>query len=81
MRGADASPTVCGEVCQILARGKTLLPLPPEQEEMLAGLIRMLPEDFVPGCVHVRAEPEVTGWSVVAATFLGARANMVRHAC
>lgn len=77
MRGADVSPTVCGAVCQILARGRTLLPLPREQEEMLAGLIRMLPGDFVPGCVHVRAEPEVTGWSVVVATFLGARANMV----
>lgn len=77
MRGTDASPTVCGAVCQLLARGKTLLPLPPEQEEMLAGLIRMLPEDFVPGYVHVRAEPEVTGWSVVVATFLGTRANMV----
>ncbi|MDE2523374.1 MAG: DEAD/DEAH box helicase [Methanocorpusculum sp.] len=77
MRGADASPTVCGAVCQLLARGKTLLPLPPEQQEILDGLIRILPEDFVPGTVHVRSEPEVTGWSVVAATFLGARANMV----
>jgi ATP-dependent Lhr-like helicase len=77
MRGADASPTVCGAVCQLLARGKTLLPLPQGAEKMLADLIRMLPEDFVPGCVHVRAEPEVSGWSVVAATFLGTRANMV----
>ena len=66
MRGADASSTVCGAVCQILARRNTLLPLPPEQKEILAGLDRMLPEDFVLGCVHVRAEPEITSWSVVA---------------
>ena len=77
MRGADASPTVCDAVCQLLARGKTVLPLPQDLQEMLNDLIRMLPEDFVPGCIHVRAEPEVTGWSVVVATFLGVRANMV----
>ena len=77
MRGADASPTVCYAVCQILARGKTVLPLPEEQRTMVEDLIRMLPEDFVPGTVHVRAEPEVAGWSVVIATFLGVRANMV----
>ncbi|HJK14747.1 MAG TPA: hypothetical protein O0X82_01135, partial [Methanocorpusculum sp.] len=74
---ADASPTVCDAVCQILARGKTVLPLPEEQRTMVEDLIRMLPEDFVPGTVHVRAEPEVAGWSVVIATFLGVRANMV----
>lgn len=77
VKWADASPTICGAVCQLLARGKTVLPLMPEQQEMLAGLIRMLPEDFVPGTVHVRAEPEVSGWSVIAATFLGTRTNMV----
>ena len=77
VRGADASPTVCGAVCQILARGKTVLPLPEEQRTMVEDLIRMLPGDFVPGTIHVRSEPEVAGWSVVIATFLGIRANMV----
>ncbi|MDV0443970.1 DEAD/DEAH box helicase [Methanorbis rubei] len=76
-RAGDASPTVCRAVCRILERGATILPLPNDQKEMLSDLIRMLPDDFGPGIVHVRAEPEVAGWSVVIATFLGARANMV----
>lgn len=77
MKGADATPTVCRAVGKLLARGTTKLPLPSQQQEMLTSLIRALPDDFVPGRIHIRCEPEVTGWSVVVTTFLGLRANMI----
>jgi ATP-dependent Lhr-like helicase len=77
MQETDASPTICKAVCKLLARGKTLLPLPQNQQMMLNNLIQTLPGDFMPGTVHVRTESEVVGWSVIVTTFLGTRANMV----
>ena len=74
---ADSTPLVCRSVATLLSRGTTLLPLPAAQKEMLDELLRMLPGDFQPGRIHVRCEPEALGWSVVVATFLGIRANMV----
>ncbi len=74
---ADATPLVCRSVAALLSRGTTRLPLPPAQKEILADLLRMLPDDFQPGIIHVRCEPEALGWSVVVATFFGIRANMV----
>jgi ATP-dependent Lhr-like helicase len=74
--GVKTSPTICGAVCQLLARGKTLLPLPRGQQKMLDDLIWNPPEDFVPGTVHTCVESEIIGWSVIVATFLGIRANM-----
>lgn len=73
----DATPLVCRSVASLLSRGETRLPLPPAQKEMLDELLRMLPDDFQPGVLHVRCEPEALGWSVVVATFFGIRANMV----
>jgi ATP-dependent Lhr-like helicase len=73
----DASPTVCKAVCQLLARGKTFLPLPRNQQIMLDDLIRILPDDFMPGTIHVRTESDVASRSVIVATFLGTRVNMV----
>jgi ATP-dependent Lhr-like helicase len=44
---------------------------------MVEDLIRMLPDDFSPGTIHLRTEPELNGCSVVVSTFLGTRANQV----
>jgi hypothetical protein len=74
--GVKTSPTICGAVYQLLARGKTLLPLSRGQQKMLDDLIRNPPEDFVPGTVHIRVESEITGWSMIVATFIGVLANM-----
>ncbi|HKL97410.1 MAG TPA: hypothetical protein VJ857_01940, partial [Methanocorpusculum sp.] len=33
--------------------------------------------DFSPGKIHIRTEPELSGYSVVVSTFLGTRTNQV----
>ena len=71
------SPLICRSVQTLLARGKTLLPLPKTEGELLDDLIRFLPEDFEPGNLHLRIEPEQKGYSVVVSTFLGERINEV----
>ena len=71
------SPLLCFQAAEIIARGHTLLPLPKAEAELLDDLIRSLPDDIVPGKIHLRTEPEVNGWSVVAATFAGETANRV----
>ena len=74
---AGISPLLCMQAAEIISRGKTLLPLPADAAEMLDGLIRSLPDDIIPGKIHIRTEPEVNGWSVVAATFAGETVNRV----
>jgi len=71
------SPLLCFGAAEIIARGKTLLPLPENEAALLAEKIRGLPEDIVPGRLHIRTEPELTGWSVVLSTFAGETANRV----
>ncbi len=44
---------------------------------MVEDLIRMLPDDFSPGAIHLRTEPELNGYSVVVSTFLGTRTNQI----
>ncbi|HKM41090.1 MAG TPA: DEAD/DEAH box helicase [Methanocorpusculum sp.] len=75
--GSYASRLVCKSVAATLERGRPLLPLPLEQKEMIDGLIRRLPDDFSPGKIHIRTEPELKGYSVVVSTFLGTRTNQV----
>ena len=71
------SRLLCHSAAGILSRGYTLLPLPEAESEMLADVIRGLPDDFVPGKIHIRTEPEVNGWSVVVSTFAGETVNQV----
>jgi len=75
--GSYASPLVCQSVAAVLERGGPGIPLPPEQNTMVEDLIRMLPDDFSPGTIHLRTEPELNGYSVVVSTFLGTRTNQV----
>lgn len=75
--GAEATTLVCESVREILCRGRTKLPLPSDQKEMIEGLIQMLPDDFSSGTLHVRCEPEALGYSVVISTFAGMRINMI----
>lgn len=75
--GSFASRLVCQSVAATLERGRPLLPLPSEQKEMVDEVIRMLPDNFSPGKIHIRTEPELNGYSVVVSTFLGTRANQV----
>jgi ATP-dependent Lhr-like helicase len=75
--GSYATERVCQSVAATLGRGKPLLPLPQEQKEMVDNVIRMLPDDFSPGKIHIRMEPELSGYSVVVSTFLGTLANQV----
>ena len=75
--GSYASSLVCQSVAAVLARGSPLLPLPAEQKDMIELVIRMLPDDFSPGKIHIRTEPELSGYSVVVSTFLGTRTNQV----
>ena len=75
--GSYASSLVCQSVAAVLERRCPALPLPPEQKSMVEDLIRMLPDDFSPGTIHLRTEPELNGCSVVVSTFLGTRANQV----
>lgn len=73
--GSYASSLVCQSVAAVLERGRPALPLPPEQKSMVEDFIRMLPDDFSPGTIHLRTEPELNGYSVVVSTFLGTRRN------
>ncbi len=75
--GSYASSLVCQSVAAVLERGGPGIPLPPEQKTMVGDLIRMLPDDFSPGTIHLRTEPELNGYSVVVSTFLGTRTNQV----
>ncbi|HJJ28703.1 MAG TPA: DEAD/DEAH box helicase [Methanocorpusculum sp.] len=75
--GAGASPVICSSAARLLARGRTLLPLPENEAEQLNDLIASLPDDFEPGKIHIRTEPEGNSWSIIAATFLGQRSNEV----
>ncbi|MDO5846346.1 MAG: helicase-related protein [Methanocorpusculum sp.] len=74
---AAATRTVCMSAAQLIARGETALPLLPEQKELLDDLLASLPDDIIPGKIHIRTEPETEGWSVVVSTFFGERANSV----
>ncbi|MDO5845004.1 MAG: DEAD/DEAH box helicase, partial [Methanocorpusculum sp.] len=73
---SGASALVCQSVLKTISKGISL-PLPDKQKEELDDIIRMLPENFEVGKIHIRCEPESKGWSVVVSTFLGQRANMV----
>ncbi len=75
--GSYATPLVCQSVAAVLEQGHPSLPLPPEQKMIVEDLIRMLPDDFSPGTIHLRTEPELNGYSVVVSTFLGTRANQI----
>jgi len=75
--GAQISSLIAESAKTILSRGRTLIPLRENEEEALSDLIRSLPNDFVPGKIHIRTEPETDGWSVVISTFAGERANQV----
>lgn len=74
---AGTSVLVCKSVQTLLARGKTLLPLPENEGALLDDVVRFLPDDFVPGKLHLRIEPEENGYSVVISTFAGKRHNEV----
>ncbi|HJJ48395.1 MAG TPA: DEAD/DEAH box helicase [Methanocorpusculum sp.] len=74
---AGVSRLVAQSAARILARKKTLLPLPAAQSGMLEELLASLPDDFEPEKIHIRAEPEGNAWSVVVSTFFGLRANEV----
>ena len=75
--GSYASSLVCQSVAAVLKRGSPRIPLPPPEKAVIDDLIRMLPDDFSPGNIHIRTEPELNGYSVVVSTFLGTRANQV----
>lgn len=75
--GSYASGLVCQSVAAVLSRGVSRIPLPPAEKAVIADLISILPDDFSPGKIHIRAEPELNGYSVVVSTFLGTRANQV----
>lgn len=75
---ADTTPLVCRAVAKTIATGAVSLPLPKEQRDVLNYIISSLPDDFEPGKIHVRCEPEgSSGWSVVVSTFAGQRVNLV----
>lgn len=71
------SELICLGVSEIISRRRTLLPLPENEADMLEDLICGLPDDIIPGKLHVRTEPEVNGWSVVVSTFAGETVNRV----
>ncbi len=71
------STLLCQQAAEIISRGHTILPLPQTEAELIDNFIQSLPDDISPGKIHIRTEPEVNGWSVVAATFAGETVNRV----
>lgn len=68
---------VCQSVMKTISCGKSFLPLQKNQNDEINSIISRLPNDFEPGKIHIRCEPESKGYSVAVSAFLGPKLNMV----
>ena len=71
---AGSSPVICQAVQRILARGRTLLPILPDQEEALMGVISSLPRLHARG-IHVWEVQGARKMDAIALTFLSRADN------
>lgn len=71
---AGFSPVVCQAVQRILARGRTLLPLLPAEEEVLHGAIAGIPRIHARG-IHIWEVPGKRKMDAIALTFLSRADN------
>lgn len=69
------SALVCGKIREIRARGHSLLPLPPPEEELLANLLKTIPNDASAGGMAVMTRKGTRSTEVLVYTFSGARFN------
>jgi ATP-dependent Lhr-like helicase len=63
------SPVVCHGVAKIIARGRSVLPLPPEEEEHLGRVIASVPSGYRPGDIMVRNYENARGTGVTLLAF------------
>ena len=63
------SPVVCRGVARIVSRGRSVLPLPPEEEIHLGRVIGSIPAGYEPGDILVRAYENAAGTGVILYAF------------
>jgi ATP-dependent Lhr-like helicase len=68
------SPVVCGAVGRILSAGKSVLPIPGPEKDLISGVIDTLPE-LVPGGIHIMEKPGKRNYDVTILTFRGRMFN------
>jgi len=77
--GSDAglSPVICGGIRQILARGRSTLPLGDAEASVLREALGVFPDDISEEGIFVREERPARGREVVVYSFAGSRNNQV----